>query len=117
MQPPGTAAAGRWRLLAVRLASGSDQARRRAGAALACLGGMRIDRSARPAASGPAAPTERPPIQPDTVPTGVPPERPFSPPPPDVQPGSPGEVPMPGVPPEVAPAIAPVEVPPLGPGG
>ncbi len=78
---------------------------------------MRIDRSARPESSGPAGPTERPPIAPDTVPTGVPPERPFAPTPPDVQPGAPGEAPMPGVPPEVGPWIAPVEVPPPGPGG
>ena len=78
---------------------------------------MRIDRTDRLEPSDRAVSHERPPIAPDTVPTGVPPERPFSPSPPDVQPGSPGEAPMPGVPPEVGPGIGPVEVPPLGPGG
>ena len=65
--------------------------------------------------------TPRPPGHPqpapDTVPTTVPPERPFSPEAPDVMPGAPHESPVPGLPPEVGPAIAPVEVPPLGPGG
>jgi len=51
------------------------------------------------------------------VPTAVPPERPFSPEAPDVMPGAPHESPVPGLPPEVGPTIAPVEVPPLGPGG
>jgi hypothetical protein len=62
----------------------------------------------------PPAPVERPPMPPDTVPTGVPPERPFSPSSPDVWPGTPAESPVPGLPPEVGPAIAPVEVPPPG---
>lgn len=54
-------------------------------------------------------------MQPDTVPTRVPPERPVTPSSPDLRPGAPPESPTPGLPPEVGPSIAPVEVPPLGP--
>jgi hypothetical protein len=85
------------------------------GAPIACVARMHPATPDLPAGPDPAAPPERPPMQPDTVPTGVPPERPFSPSTPDVWPGAPPESPTPGLPPEVGPSIAPVEVPPLGP--
>lgn len=90
---------------------------RRVGATLACGTRMSPRASSRPDPANPASPPERMPPTPDTVPTGVPPERPFSPEAPDVMPGAPHESPVPGLPPEVGPAIAPVEVPPLDPGG
>lgn len=61
---------------------------------------------------------EAPPPQPDTVPTGVPAERPVLPAGPDAAPGStPQESPMPGLPPEIGPGATPAEVPITGPLG